>query len=182
MGSYYLDIETTGLDPRDSKIITIQYVELERGTGKQIGELKILKEWEMGLENMLFQFSNDVSVFDPYPFSFIPVGYNLDFENNFLKYYSCKYLKKEINISSRPKIDLFGLGVLMNGGEFKGARLDSFTTKFTSGKMIPYWYENKNYNFIEDYIMNETNGFIKWYEKLHIELPILNYKIKKEML
>ena len=37
MGNYYLDIETTGLDEVQDKITTIQYVELERGTGKQLG-------------------------------------------------------------------------------------------------------------------------------------------------
>ncbi|MHB8546333.1 MAG: ribonuclease H-like domain-containing protein [Nitrosotalea sp.] len=45
MGNFYLDIETTGVDPRNDKIITIQFVELERNTGKQIGEFRILKEW-----------------------------------------------------------------------------------------------------------------------------------------
>ena len=48
--TYYLDIETTGLDEVQNKITTIQYVELERGTGKQLGELTILKEWELGEE------------------------------------------------------------------------------------------------------------------------------------
>jgi len=42
--NYYLDIETTGLDPLHSKIITIQYMELERNTGKPGGPLKRLKE------------------------------------------------------------------------------------------------------------------------------------------
>ena len=46
MGNYYLDIETTGLKEFEDKITTIQYVELERDTGKQLGELTILKEWE----------------------------------------------------------------------------------------------------------------------------------------
>ena len=44
--NYYLDIETTGLDPLRDKIITIQYMELERNTAKSVGPLKILKEWE----------------------------------------------------------------------------------------------------------------------------------------
>ena len=48
MANYYLDIETTGLDPGNSSIITIQYQELERGTGRPVGELSILKEWELG--------------------------------------------------------------------------------------------------------------------------------------
>ena len=59
MPTYYVDMETTGLDEFNSKIITIQYAELERKLGKNengeevwinsaqmIGPLKILKEWE----------------------------------------------------------------------------------------------------------------------------------------
>ena len=45
--NYYLDIETTGLDPLQDKIITIQYMELERNTAKPISPLKILKEWNL---------------------------------------------------------------------------------------------------------------------------------------
>ena len=58
MGNYYLDIETTGLDEVQNKITTIQYVELERSTGKQIGEITILKEWELGEKEMLKKFSS----------------------------------------------------------------------------------------------------------------------------
>jgi len=39
--NYYLDIETTGLNPFENKIITIQYMELERNTAKPTGPLKI---------------------------------------------------------------------------------------------------------------------------------------------
>ena len=56
MGTYYLDIETTGLDEVQHKIITIQYAELERGTGNLLGELTILKEWELGEKEMLRRF------------------------------------------------------------------------------------------------------------------------------
>lgn len=46
--TYYLDIETIGLDPRKDGVLTIQYVELERGTGRPPSEIAILKEWERG--------------------------------------------------------------------------------------------------------------------------------------
>lgn len=182
MPSFYLDIETTGLDPISSKIITIQYQELERGTGKPVSELKILKEWELDLPVMLNKFANDVNIYDDYPFTFIPVGYNLDFESRFIKYYSNKYLLREIDISLRPKIDLFGVGILMNGGEFKGARLDSFTTKLAPGSAIPNWYANNEYDLIEDYIIKETKAFTDWYQQLHIELPLLNMRLQNETL
>ena len=40
MGNFYLDIETTGLDPTKDKILTIQYQELDRNTGEAKWELK----------------------------------------------------------------------------------------------------------------------------------------------
>ena len=90
MANYYLDIETTGLDEVESKITTIQYVELERGTGKQLGELTILKEWELGEKEMLSKFIDDSPISSKYDFDFIPVGYNLGFEHKFLLEKSAK--------------------------------------------------------------------------------------------
>ncbi|MFL2906812.1 MAG: hypothetical protein ACJZ2C_04820 [Nitrosopumilus sp.] len=90
MGNYYLDIETTGLDEVTSKITTIQYVELERGTGRQLGELTILKEWELGEKEMLRKFIEDSPISSKYNFGFIPVGYNLGFEHKFLLEKICK--------------------------------------------------------------------------------------------
>ena len=84
MGNYYLDIETTGLDEVQNKITTIQYVELERGTGRQLGELTILKEWELGEKEMLRKFIEDSPISNRYDFDFVPVGYNLGFEHKFL--------------------------------------------------------------------------------------------------
>ena len=62
MANYYLDIETTGLDEVESKITTIQYVELERGTGRQLGELTILKEWELGEKETCVQILNCIQL------------------------------------------------------------------------------------------------------------------------
>jgi len=56
--NYYLDIETTGLDPLHAKIITIQYMELERNTAKPIAPLKILKEWESDEKTIHGRFVN----------------------------------------------------------------------------------------------------------------------------
>ena len=93
MANYYLDIETTGLDEVESKITTIQYVELERGTGRQLGELTILKEWELGEKEMLRKFIDDSPISSKYDFDFIPVGYNLGFEHKFLLEKSGSYNK-----------------------------------------------------------------------------------------
>ena len=75
MGNYYLDIETTGLDEVQNKITTIQYVELERGTGKQLGELTILKEWELGEKEMLRKFIEESPISSKYAFSFILISW-----------------------------------------------------------------------------------------------------------
>jgi hypothetical protein len=178
MGSYYLDIETTGTEPSTSKIVTIQYVELERGTGKQIGDIQILKEWELGEEEMLRQFIINSPVVNTYNFDFIPVGFNLSFEHKFLNFKSLQYKKLyPINIISRPNIDLQNITVLMNKGEFKDSGLDKFTNKPHSGHPVPEWYKTKQYEKIEEYIKEETVEFIKLYTWLHEELPILRSKL-----
>ena len=171
MGNYYLDIETTGLDEVENKITTIQYVELERGTGKQLGELTILKEWELGEEGMLRKFIEDSPISNKYDFGFVPVGYNLGFEHKFLLEKSSKYNLFPITILSRPCIDLHPIGILMNKGEFRGSGLDKLTGKSHSGSPVIHWYDVKKYDEIENYIKNETTEFIKWYVWLHEKLP-----------
>ena len=136
MGNYYLDIETTGLDEVENKITTIQYVELERGTGKQLGELTILKEWELGEEGMLKKFIEDSPISNKYDFDFVPVGYNLGFEHKFLLEKSSKYNLFPITVLSRPCIDLHAIGILMNKGEFRGSGLDKLTGKSHSGSPV----------------------------------------------
>ena len=76
MPNYYLDIETTGLNPEKDKIITIQYAELDSFTSEQVGELKILKEWESSEKEILRQFVIDSEITKSYPFSFVSVGFN----------------------------------------------------------------------------------------------------------
>ena len=173
MGNYYLDIETTGLDEVENKITTIQYVELERGTGKQLGELTILKEWELGEEGMLKKFIEDSPISNKYDFDFVPVGYNLGFEHKFLLEKSSKYNLFPITVLSRPCIDLHAIGILMNKGEFRGSGLDKLTGKSHSGSPVIHWYDVKKYDEIENYIKNETTEFIKWYVWLHEKLPEL---------
>lgn len=177
MGTYYLDIETTGLDEVTNKIITIQYVELERGTGKPLDELTILKEWELGEKEMLHRFIEDSPILNKYDFDFVPVGYNLGFEHKFLLSKSSKYDDLfPISILSRPCIDLRSVGILMNKGEFKDSGLDKLTGKKHSGQPIIDWYNEKKYFEIENYIQNETVEFVKWYSWLHRELPQLRDK------
>jgi len=182
MGTYYLDIETDGLDEVQNKIITIQYVELERGTGKPLGDLTILKEWELGEKEMLRQFIENSPITNKYSFDFIPVGYNLGFEHKFLLEKSSRYDDLfPITVLSRPCIDLRTIGVMMNKGEFQGSGLDKMTGKKHSGSPLIDWYNEKNYDAIENYIVQETQEFVKWYSWLHKEMPELRTRWQKEL-
>ena len=173
MGNFYLDNEKKGLDPLKDKILTIQYQELERNTGKDKGELIILKEWESSEKEIIQKFIEDTSILDDYVFSFVPVGYNLNFEHNFLKQRSAVHNLQPIDILNNPFIDLRAIGILMNGGEFKGSGLDKLTGKEGTGKNIPLWYNNSEYDLILKYIEIETREFIKFNAWLYKKLPEL---------
>ncbi len=177
--NYYIDIETTGFNPKEDKIITIQYAKLERNTGKQIGDLTILKEWELGGEKQLLEkFIADTSIVSSYSFDFVSVGYNLVFEHKFLNYKSKLYGTAEIDVLCRPHLDLYAVGILINRGEFKGSGLDKITGKSQSGGIIPEWYNSKEYSKIENYIIQEADEFIKFETKLYEIMPGLRSKIR----
>ena len=171
--NYYLDIETTGLDPLHSKIITIQYMELERNTAKPTGPLKILKEWESDEKTILTEFLSNSGINDDYKFNFIPVGFNLQFEHSFFIGRCISNNIKPIDILNRPFLDLKTVGVIMNKGEFKGASLHKLTNKPHGGGNIPQLYGEKKYAEIESYIKKETEEFTTFCSRLYKELPEL---------
>lgn len=178
MPNFYLDIETTGLNPKTDKIISIQFMELDRLTGKPSGELQILKEWELGEKGILEEFSTKSTIKDPYPFAFVPIGYNLGFDHNFLLERSKIHNITPIDILSRPFLDLRMVGILMNGGEFKGSGLDDLINKPHGGKVVPIWYNAKNYSSIEQYVKEESEEFLKFCTWLYTELPMMLTKFK----
>jgi DNA polymerase III alpha subunit (gram-positive type) len=171
MGNFYLDIETTGLNPNVDEIITIQYQELDRNTGMATGPLIILKSWESSEKNIIEKFLNETSFLDEYAFSFVPVGYNLTFEHNFLKRRSEIHNLPEIDILGKPFIDLRAVGLLMNRGEFKGSGLDKITNKEHDGLLIPVWYKIKNYEKIIEYIEMEAREFLRFNAWLYKRMP-----------
>lgn len=177
--NYYLDIETSGLDPKHDKIITIQYAPLERNTFKQSGELVILKEWELGGEQELLQkFIQDTPIISSYAFDFIPIGYNLSFEHKFLNSKTKHYKLPVIDIIlSRPHIDLHHVGILINHGEHKDSGLDKITKKERPGNKIPIWYANSQYDKIESYIKQETGAFVSFASKLAEIIPPLRSQL-----
>ena len=175
--NYYLDIETTGLDELHDKIITIQYMELDRNSGNPVGPLKILKEWKSDEKTILKRFIEEFRPKDRW--AFIPVGYGLGFEHKFFWQRCISNGLTPISILGRPFLDLMTVAVLMNGGRFKGAALDDMTSKPRDGSVIPGWYREKKYAEIERYIKEETDGFAEFCSRIYEELPNLLEKFKQ---
>lgn len=178
MSQYYFDIETTGLNPQEDKIISIQIQELDRNTGEKIGELIVLKEWESSEREILEEFIIGSGVLE-YPFNFIPVGYNLGFEHNFLVERTKINKLPIVDILNNPFIDLHSIGVLMNRGEFRGSGLDKITGKKSDGSSVPDWYKNKEFNKILEYVESEADEFIKLNVWLFKKMPEMLEELRK---
>lgn len=174
---YYFDIETYGTEakpnPQKDKIITIQFQEIDSQTGTPKSDLIIFKEWEHTEEAILRKFA---LMFKPW--EFIPVGNNLNFERAFLKIKSEQYkieaFTKHGDLAENfPSIDVRPIFVILNKGQFKGSGMHNFTKKKTDGSHISTWYANREYEKIENYITEEAEAFLEFYQKCSIELPKL---------
>ena len=170
-----MDIETTGLEPKSSKIITIQYQKINPNTGETMGDAVILKEWEQDEPTIIRRLIRGTAITSTHNFDCVLTGNNLMFEHKFLYYKTKEYNLPEINImENRPMLDMHPILVLMNGGEFKGSGLDKMTGKKQSGKQVEQWYNAKEYDTIIQYIKNETEEFAKFFKWLCQEMPILH--------
>src|SRR3989338_675408 len=100
---------------------------------------------------------------------FVPIGIQLNFEWEFIISKSNKYLDKKLVSRdlhySRPYIDIKSILVLLNNGNFKGASLSNFTDKSQDWKVIKNYYEKRQFDKIENYIINETNAFFVFLQK-----------------
>ncbi len=176
MGQFYFDIETTGFNPEKDDVITIQYQKLDYD-GKPIDELKILKAWK-GSEQAIVELVHRMLIQEN-SWGFIPIGTNLIFDLTFIwakfKKYKLKCPDLAKFLYDKPLIDIKYTLIMANKLSFRGSGLDQMTKKSSDGKNVPIWYENKEYDKIEDYIKQETGSFIEFLQKLLKELP----KLKK---
>ncbi len=173
MAMYYLDIETTGFNPEEDKILTIQYQRLDdRNKGNQVGELIILKEWESSEEEIVKKFFNIFITESNW--DFIPVMQNHLFEFKFLFNKFKKYCDWNIDVLNfmfnKPFLDIKYTLIMSNNLSFKNAGLNKFTNKLGDGKMVPEWYKDKQYDKIEDYIKQEADSFIEYFKEVIVYL------------
>lgn len=173
MPEYYFDIETTGTDFDKDEIITIQWQRLSGYIGEPLGELNILKRWELSEKEMLQQFK-------PYltcnPWEFIFVGKNLFFDfcmlNERLKHFGLGEIDLRF-LNQRVSLDIKPILVVMNGGSFKGYDKLIPKTNPTTNDMIPQCYKDGECDKIIQYIEAEAKDFIAAYQILKKELPQL---------
>ncbi|OGI12255.1 hypothetical protein A3K64_02930 [Candidatus Micrarchaeota archaeon RBG_16_36_9] len=190
MAEYYLDIETAhknkedinskdkskvdaNLNPETGKIVTIQFQQLDTVTGRQLGELEILKEWDSSEKDIVENFGK--LFLSGHNDGFIPIGMNLGFEFKLLISKFKEHLAKDINpfhlFYVRKFIDIKPILVIANGGGFQGCNLHNFTGKDPDGWKVPRWYYDDEHDKITDYVIKEAEEFIKLYKLLKNKIP-----------
>ena len=174
---YYFDIETTGKNPAQDKIIAIQWQKLRQSTWEPVGELNILKEWESSEKEVLEDFLPIAHC--EYPWDFIFIGINLMFDFNFLNERAKRFGLRGLNLSylyDHPFLDLKHILVLINDGRFKDY------SKFLKGSYeevdVPKLYRERKHKDIIKYIEKEAEVFGETLKILRREMPLLKEPLK----
>ena len=169
VGLYYFDLETYTKDerpdPNSDNIISVQYQPLDE-SGLALDKLSIIKGWEIG-EKRLVETCKDLIR----PWLFIPVGVHLQYDflviRNKLRqygYYEENGTRFKWLICELPFIDLKHFLLLANKCRFKGHT--EILNKNGENANIKNYYENKEYEKIEDYILREAENTIDIFQKM----------------
>lgn len=178
MAEYYFDTETTGLNPLEDKIITIQWQRLNGFTGEPIGDLNILKEWETSERRILTEFLPNLR--SDNPFDFIMVGKNLLFDFMFLSYRTKKHGLDGFDLRhwhNRVWLDIRPILVMINKGNFRGYDRVLDKTGVLSEVNVHELYKDKKWPEILRYIQDEATTFIEGYQVLKREMPSLRERL-----
>lgn len=161
---YYFDMETTGDDPQQDRVVTIQYQPL--GDDLQlIGLFQVLAEWEWG-EKQVIQMAIEKGILET-TWDFVPVGNRLRFDLTFLieratrwKLIDWDMAKLKYYWFTKPFIDLGPVLVMLNRGQFTGSSLGAFSDK-ESGRHVPKMYREGRYADIVDYVTRERDAAVE---------------------
>ncbi len=166
-------METTGSNPTQDEIVTIQYQRMDMRTGKPIEPLVILKRWDSSEQEILQKFLETFNNFTN-PWVFVMVGSNLSFDKTLLITRAKALLNLEINpihfFHNHPTFDLKSIKILLNKGQFRGSSFANLLQEERQGGLVPEWYNNEEYPKIIEYIENETKFFFKIYKVLLDEI------------
>ncbi len=158
---FYFDQETTGDDPQQDRIVTVQVRQLDDDL-EPVGPLQIMAEWEWG-EKQIIQMALEKGILKP-TWDFVPVGNRLRFDVTFLIERATKWNLIQWDQAtlkyywfSKPLLDLQPILILMNRGKFTGSSLHAFADK-ESGAKVPALYRKGAYTDIIDYVTREQEA------------------------
>jgi len=161
---FYLDVETTGDDPQQDRIVSIQYQQLGDDLAP-VGPFQIMAEWEWGEKQILYMIL-EKGVLEP-TWDFVPVGNRVRFDLTFLIERATRWQLLAWDPArilyfwyTKPLLDLQPLLVLMNRGEFAGASLHAFSDK-ERGARVPAMYREGRYAEIIEYVTRERNAALE---------------------
>jgi hypothetical protein len=152
-------------DPAADTIIAIQYQKIDLTSGEPLEKLTLLKAWESSEKEIVTRFYNEFLRPGMPITHFIPVGLNIDYAFEMLiakcKHYNLPELTSRQLYYQRPRFDLAPVLVLLNDGRFKGATLDTFSSKKSEAGRIGTWYEKQEFKKIQYTLQDEAENFLK---------------------
>jgi len=148
---YYFDVETTGDDPQQDRIVTVQYQALADDL-TPTGLFQVIAEWEWG-EKQVIQMVLAKGVLEP-TWDFVPLGNRLRFDLTFLIERATKWKLIDWDMAklkyfwfTKPYLDLAPVLVMLN----------SFADK-ESGARVPKMYREGLFPEIIDYVTRERDA------------------------
>jgi hypothetical protein len=160
---YYFDLETTGDDPQQDRIVTVQYQPLADDLSA-VGPFQVIAEWEWG-ERQVVQMALEKGVLEP-TWDFVPVGNRLRFDLTFLLERATKWKLIDWDLAklkyfwyTKPYVDLGPILVMLNRGSLAGSALHNFSDK-ESGAKVPKMYHQGLYTEIIDYVTRERDAAV----------------------